>query len=245
MHVHLPAVIVVLSRARAAAGGGIGQPLSLLLKMNKLVGELALYDIAGTPGVAADLSHCNTPVTVTAYMGADELGACLKGADLVVIPAGVPRKPGMTRDDLFNTNASAPPAPAAAARLDVRARDVGQAQSQQRNAVLLSAHYRTHVRALQMQAAAQLESCATQTRCCVGIVADLAKACAKHCPDAILNIITNPVNSTVPIVAEVLKVRPPHTHAQPAGSVRPEPTARMRRPAVAVLRSVHRAQAAR
>jgi malate/lactate dehydrogenase len=29
----------------------------------------------------------------------------LKGAELVVIPAGVPRKPGMTRDDLFNTNA--------------------------------------------------------------------------------------------------------------------------------------------
>jgi malate dehydrogenase len=26
--------------------------------------------------------------------------------DIVIIPAGVPRKPGMTRDDLFNTNAS-------------------------------------------------------------------------------------------------------------------------------------------
>jgi malate dehydrogenase len=30
----------------------------------------------------------------------------LKGAEIVIIPAGVPRKPGMTRDDLFNTNAS-------------------------------------------------------------------------------------------------------------------------------------------
>jgi len=30
----------------------------------------------------------------------------LEGADVVVIPAGVPRKPGMTRDDLFNINAS-------------------------------------------------------------------------------------------------------------------------------------------
>jgi len=29
----------------------------------------------------------------------------LTGCDVVVIPAGVPRKPGMTRDDLFNTNA--------------------------------------------------------------------------------------------------------------------------------------------
>lgn len=87
------------------AGGGIGQPLSLLLKMNKLVTELALYDIAGTPGVAADLSHCNTPVTVSAHTGDEELEACLKGADLVIIPAGIPRKPGMSRDDLFNTNA--------------------------------------------------------------------------------------------------------------------------------------------
>ena len=32
--------------------------------------------------------------------------ASLEGAEVVVIPAGVPRKPGMTRDDLFNTNAS-------------------------------------------------------------------------------------------------------------------------------------------
>ena len=47
------------------AAGGIGQPLALLLKMNKLVTELALYDIQGTPGVAADLSHCNTPVKVS------------------------------------------------------------------------------------------------------------------------------------------------------------------------------------
>lgn len=38
-------------------------------------------------------------------MGDDNLGKALEGADLVIIPAGVPRKPGMTRDDLFNINA--------------------------------------------------------------------------------------------------------------------------------------------
>lgn len=32
----------------------------------------------------------------------DGVAEALKGADLVIIPAGVPRKPGMTRDDLFN-----------------------------------------------------------------------------------------------------------------------------------------------
>ena len=46
------------------AAGGIGQPLSLLLKMNPLISHLSLYDIANTPGVAADLSHCNTPAQV-------------------------------------------------------------------------------------------------------------------------------------------------------------------------------------
>jgi malate/lactate dehydrogenase len=38
-------------------------------------------------------------------MGEEQLGAALKDADLVIIPAGVPRKPGMTRDDLFKINA--------------------------------------------------------------------------------------------------------------------------------------------
>ena len=38
-------------------------------------------------------------------MGDEQLADALKGAHIVVIPAGVPRKPGMTRDDLFNINA--------------------------------------------------------------------------------------------------------------------------------------------
>jgi len=129
------------------AAGGIGQPLSLLMKLNPLVSSLSLYDIANTPGVAADVGHINTRSQVpdrfhvfifgldsmivhdllivlaiickilvfyvrlscfkqvSGYMGDDDLGKALEGADLVIIPAGVPRKPGMTRDDLFNINA--------------------------------------------------------------------------------------------------------------------------------------------
>ncbi|KAF2219583.1 lactate/malate dehydrogenase [Elsinoe ampelina] len=126
------------------AAGGIGQPLSLLLKLNPRVTDLALYDIKGGPGVAADVSHINTKSTVKGY-APDSAGikACLEGAEIVLIPAGVPRKPGMTRDDLFNTNAS--------------------------------------------------------------IVRDLAKAVADHAPKAKVLIISNPVNSTVPITAEVFK----------------------------------------
>ena len=50
--------------ALLGAAGGIGQPLALLLKMNRYVSDLSLYDIVNVPGVAADLSHCNTPTQV-------------------------------------------------------------------------------------------------------------------------------------------------------------------------------------
>ncbi|KAA3478862.1 malate dehydrogenase, mitochondrial [Gossypium australe] len=87
------------------AAGGIGQPLALLMKLNPLVSRLALYDIANTPGVAADVSHVNTRSEVAGYVGEDQLKQALEGCDVVIIPAEVPRKPGMTRDDLFNINA--------------------------------------------------------------------------------------------------------------------------------------------
>ena len=95
------------------AGGGIGQPLSMLLKLSPHVGELSCYDIVGTPGVAADLSHIPTPAKITGHLpaagswppqGNTGMAAALTGCDVVVIPAGVPRKPGMTRDDLFNVS---------------------------------------------------------------------------------------------------------------------------------------------
>ena len=51
------------------AAGGIGQPLSLLMKMNEQVTELSLYDIANVKGVAADLSHVNTKAQVGKFDG--------------------------------------------------------------------------------------------------------------------------------------------------------------------------------
>ncbi|PSW00877.1 malate dehydrogenase [Photobacterium lipolyticum] len=126
------------------AAGGIGQALALLLKNRLPAGsDLALYDIAPvTPGVAADLSHIPTPVSIKGYGGEDPTPA-LEGADVVLISAGVARKPGMDRADLFNVNA--------------------------------------------------------------GIVKTLAEKIAVVCPKACVGIITNPVNTTVAIAADVLK----------------------------------------
>ncbi|GFY89470.1 peroxisomal NAD-malate dehydrogenase 1 [Actinidia rufa] len=125
------------------AAGGIGQPLSMLMKMNPLVSVLHLYDVVNSPGVTADVSHMDTGAVVRGFLGQPQLENALTGMDLVIIPAGVPRKPGMTRDDLFNINA--------------------------------------------------------------GIVRTLCEGISKCCPNAIVNLISNPVNSTVPIAAEVFK----------------------------------------
>jgi len=76
--------------------GGIGQPLSLLLKLNPRVTALTGFDVAPfTPGVGVDLSHCSSNSSCVGYTG-DNLHKALEGSDVVVIPAGVPRKPGMT-----------------------------------------------------------------------------------------------------------------------------------------------------
>jgi len=89
------------------AAGGIGQALALLLKLDLPENSyLSLYDIAPiTPGVAKDLSHIPSSVQVDGYTGEDPTPA-LENADVVLICAGVGRKPGMDRDDLFNINAN-------------------------------------------------------------------------------------------------------------------------------------------
>ncbi|CAJ0994685.1 Malate dehydrogenase [Sodalis praecaptivus] len=85
---------------------GIGQALALLLTTRlPQDGELSLYDIAPvTAGIAVDLSHIPSPVKVRGFCGPDASPALL-GADIVLIVAGVARKPGMDRADLFNVNA--------------------------------------------------------------------------------------------------------------------------------------------
>ena len=59
--------------AVVGASGGIGQPLSLLLKNSPLVTQLSLYDIVHTPGVAADLSHIESKAAVKGFVGPDQL----------------------------------------------------------------------------------------------------------------------------------------------------------------------------
>lgn len=65
-----------------------------MLKQSSLITELALFDIVPVvKGVAVDISHISTPSVVTGHTKDDGgLETALKNADVVVIPAGVPRK---------------------------------------------------------------------------------------------------------------------------------------------------------
>merc|ERR1719413_218978 len=100
-------------------------------------------------GVATDLSHIEKRCKVKGYaidkddLPRDKLQECLTGCDLVLVPAGLPRKPGQTRADLLAINA--------------------------------------------------------------GIAKGIVEAYAKYCPNAILGLIVNPVNSVVPAMCELYK----------------------------------------
>merc|ERR1712166_481195 len=127
---------------------------SLLMAQCPMVSELAIIDlnVAMVPaeGVQADLSHIEGKCKVTSTVlvlnedkAIDKAGDVLQGCDLVLVPAGVPRKPGQDRKDLLNINCN--------------------------------------------------------------IAKGTVEACAKHCPDAVLALIVNPVNSVVPAMCEMWK----------------------------------------
>ncbi|MFD2235423.1 malate dehydrogenase [Phaeospirillum tilakii] len=85
--------------------GNIGGTLAHLIGLKEL-GDVVLFDIAeGVPqGKALDILE-STPVegVDVRYRGANDY-AEIKGADVVIVTAGVPRKPGMSRDDLVGIN---------------------------------------------------------------------------------------------------------------------------------------------
>ena len=86
--------------------GNIGGTLALLAGLKEM-GDVVLFDIAkGLPhGKALDISQAGPVEGYDAvFKGANSYTA-MKGADVVIVTAGVPRKPGMSRDDLIEVNA--------------------------------------------------------------------------------------------------------------------------------------------
>ncbi|MEN9683092.1 MAG: malate dehydrogenase [Pseudomonadota bacterium] len=85
--------------------GMIGGTLAHLAAKKEL-GDIVLFDIAeGMPqGKALDLAQCGPVEGFDAQIKGTNDYADIAGADVVIVTAGVPRKPGMSRDDLLGIN---------------------------------------------------------------------------------------------------------------------------------------------
>ena len=93
------------NRIALIGAGMIGGTLAHLAGMKEL-GDVKLFDIVeGTPqGKALDLAE-SSPVEGfdISFRGTNEYAA-IEGADVAIVTAGIPRKPGMSRDDLLEIN---------------------------------------------------------------------------------------------------------------------------------------------
>src|SRR5512134_1638521 len=96
-----------MSRKRIAliGAGNIGGTLALLLGLKEL-GDVILFDIVdGIPqGKALDLAQASPIEGFDAALRGTSSYADIAGADVAIVTAGVPRKPGMSRDDLIGIN---------------------------------------------------------------------------------------------------------------------------------------------
>lgn len=94
------------SKIALIGAGQIGGTLALLSGLKEL-GDIVLFDIAeGTPqGKALDIAQAASIEGFDARLTGSNDYADLAGADVVIVTAGVPRKPGMSRDDLLGINA--------------------------------------------------------------------------------------------------------------------------------------------
>lgn len=87
------------------AAGGIGQPLSLLLRKNENIRTLTLYDICDTKGIIEDLKGCNYSSKIKGFTGIDNLNEALKKSDIIVVVAGQTISLDQSREELFPVNA--------------------------------------------------------------------------------------------------------------------------------------------
>ena len=86
--------------------GQIGGTLAHLIGIKELVDEVVLFDVASgvAKGKALDIAQSSSVDGFNVKLSGTDDYKDIKDSDVVIITAGVPRKPGMSRDDLLGIN---------------------------------------------------------------------------------------------------------------------------------------------
>ena len=95
-----------MSKISLIGAGQIGGTLAHLIGTKELVDEVVLFDVASgiAKGKALDIAQSSSVDGFNVkFLGTDDYKD-IKDSDVIIITAGVPRKPGMSRDDLLGIN---------------------------------------------------------------------------------------------------------------------------------------------
>ena len=98
--------IIFMSKISLIGAGQIGGTLAHLIGIKELVDEVVLFDVASgfAKGKALDIAQSSSVDGFNVKLTGTDNYEEIKGSDVVIITAGVPRKPGMSRDDLLGIN---------------------------------------------------------------------------------------------------------------------------------------------
>jgi len=95
-----------MSKISLIGAGQIGGTLAHLIGIKDLVDELVLFDVASgiAKGKALDIAQSSSVDGFNVKLSGTDNYEDIKNSDVIIITAGVPRKPGMSRDDLLGIN---------------------------------------------------------------------------------------------------------------------------------------------
>ena len=95
-----------MSKISLIGAGQIGGTLAHLIGIKELVKEVVLFDVASgiAKGKALDIAQSSSVDGFNVKLSGTDNYENIKNSDVIIITAGVPRKPGMSRDDLLGIN---------------------------------------------------------------------------------------------------------------------------------------------
>ena len=95
-----------MSKISLIGAGQIGGTLAHLIGIKELVNEVVLFDVASgiAKGKALDIAQSSSVDGFDVKFSGTDDYKDIKDSDVIIITAGVPRKPGMSRDDLLGIN---------------------------------------------------------------------------------------------------------------------------------------------